>query len=416
MRLTAPSIARAISHPFSINPIPGQPNQFCIIFRSSGKFTTQLARFLLDGSASRADKKRNGNRHNTIQPSLVIDGFYGLSSRTSQVLQHDVVVFVAGGVGITPFLTLLHKVYHSLSSGQGRSITKKVVLHWICREEGLVRFVRKTFFNPLLVHGNSAGFSMTLIVHLTGTTELSDDPESFEEKNELSMTGGKLSASVGGELHVTEDIDNADCHEAPISGVPFAPSKFASLSKRSYRSNLLPFISFAASSVSGLCIVWYFYKHVQEDHTISTRMFSPMLVVLLTFTIGIAANLKRYIYWFEVEEDFIAVPVTFTSVDKRDESFEMIEKLGNITEIDEPDNPPRADSSSVNALKIEVSKGRPNFERLFRCLDQGMRPGVFICGPESLMENVRETLGRTARCPPHCGRDRISLYEESFIL
>lgn len=423
VRLIAPSIARAISHPFTINPVPGQTNQLCIIFRSTGQFTTRLARSLLDGSLPRADKKRNGYPKNRKQPSLVIDGFYGSLCRTSQVLQHDVVVFVAGGVGITPFLTLLHKVYHSLNSNQGRSFTKKLVLHWVCREEGLFRYIKQAFFNPLLIHGNSAGFSMTFVVHLTGNTEsieLKDDPESFGDKNETSMTGVQQSQLDGGALQEMESMDDTESNASRMSGVPFSPSKFAPMSKRTYRSNLLPFISLATSSVTGLCIVWYFYKHVQTEHTISTRILSPLLVVMLTLAIGVAANLsKRYIYWLDSEEGFIAVPVTFTSVDKpNDDSFEMSNKLGNVTTINEPVSDISPPSSSHNTMCIEINKGRPDISRLLRCLDHGTRPGVFLCGPESLVQNVKQAVGQTNRCPnpPGCGPNRISLYEESFIL
>jgi hypothetical protein len=337
------------------------------------------------------------------------------------VLQHDVAVLVAGGVGITPFLTLLHKVCDSMNQNPG--ITKKVVLHWICREEALFKYVKQVFFNPLLARGTSAGVSMTLVVHLTRTAdsaEFNDDPESIGDKNDRFMTGGQEFSQGGALMREMEYIDDTESRET-MSGVTFAPSKFAPLSKRTYKGNLLPFISIATNSVAGLWVVWYFYKHVQTDQNVSTRLLSPMLVVMLALFTAIAANLaKRYFYWLDSEEDFVAVPVTFTSIDKpNDDSFEMINKLHNAHSTEDSSvNETTSSSASYERVTLEVNKGRPDVTHLLRCLDQGTRPGVFLCGPESLVENVKLSVGRNTRCInlPRCGRDNISLYEESFIL
>jgi ferredoxin-NADP reductase len=422
VRVTAPLIAKAISHPFTINPVPGQPNQLCIIFRSTGKFTTQLASFLLDGRIPTADKKRNGHPGSKTRPFLTIDGFYGPSCRTSQVLQHDVVVLVAGGVGITPFLTLLHRVCDSMN--QNRGITKKVVLHWVCREEALFKHVKQVFFDPLLARGSSAGVSMILSVHLTGTAEsaeFNDDPESIGDKNDRFVNGRQESALGGASMQEMECIDDTESRESIMAGVPFSPSKFTPLSKRTYKGNLLPFISSATNALAGLWVVWYFYKHVQTDQSVSTRLLSPVLVVMLAVVTGTAANIAtRYFYWLDSEEDFVAVPVTFTSVDKpNDDSFEMINKLHNAHSTEEfaVDETASA-SSSHERVALEVNKGRPDVTRLLRCLDQGSRPGVFLCGPESLVENVKLAVGGNTGCAnlSRCGHVKISLYEESFIL
>ena len=94
VKLLAPEIS-SISHPFTMNRVPGKLHELRIIFRATGSFTHQLSRRLTSGSKL---------------PIVRIDGFYGNVNRVEQMLKHDSCVLVAGGIGITPYLSMLQQV------------------------------------------------------------------------------------------------------------------------------------------------------------------------------------------------------------------------------------------------------------------------------------------------------------------
>eukprot|EP00559_Dactyliosolen_fragilissimus_P007229 CAMPEP_0184862712 /NCGR_PEP_ID=MMETSP0580-20130426/7112_1 /TAXON_ID=1118495 /ORGANISM="Dactyliosolen fragilissimus" /LENGTH=899 /DNA_ID=CAMNT_0027360673 /DNA_START=86 /DNA_END=2785 /DNA_ORIENTATION=- len=222
--LRAPSISH-LSHPFTINTLPNAPNnRMEIIFRSMGNFTSKLSQSLLllceqeqeeeeeermirDNDANHNNhEKNNQNNHNhnsnymdgtTIttttsspqpQPKpkpkppfvLEIDGFYGTQCRVKQALEHDMIIFIAGGIGITPYLSMLHELttflcQQSQSQPQTQTQTQEpisssttsttlphttttttIFLHWICNDASLIHHVHSNYFLPLIHLNNKS--------------------------------------------------------------------------------------------------------------------------------------------------------------------------------------------------------------------------------------------------------------------
>ena len=75
-----------------------------------------------------------------------VDGFYTSSNRCEEVLSHDNVTIGAGGVAITPFLSMVPAILSEFGSKETEEIyTKAITLHWACREEGLMSYVIQNY-------------------------------------------------------------------------------------------------------------------------------------------------------------------------------------------------------------------------------------------------------------------------------
>ena len=110
---------------------------------------------------------------------MVMDGFYGQSNLVEKVLGYDVGVIVAGGVGITPYLSLVSE-FCSLGRAEASSVDESSIgdiepprgieLHWICRDSALVDYVKKEYFAPLTAEGSrrSLSRSIRIVIHFTG--------------------------------------------------------------------------------------------------------------------------------------------------------------------------------------------------------------------------------------------------------
>merc|ERR1712176_1674084 len=98
VRICVPEIS-LVWHPFSVASAynDNKRNEWRILFRQQGRFTKELYRRL-------QDKKK--------PPSILVDAYYFGSNWIEDALQHDTVLIVAGGVGIVPFLSLVHRLYN----------------------------------------------------------------------------------------------------------------------------------------------------------------------------------------------------------------------------------------------------------------------------------------------------------------
>jgi predicted ferric reductase len=102
-KLCVPSFSY-IWHPFSVVPsVERQSNNTVrILFRARGKFTNHLRDALMHYNNSVCLECS----HDT--PLLLFDGFYGGEiNRVKQAVDHDHIMMVAGGIGITFFLSFL---------------------------------------------------------------------------------------------------------------------------------------------------------------------------------------------------------------------------------------------------------------------------------------------------------------------
>jgi Ferric reductase NAD binding domain len=127
------------------------PNQLRILFRCVGPFTNALAQQLTTTT---------GRQHQL--PTLHMQGFYGYTRRLEQVKMHGAVVFVAGGIGITPFLSLLYE-----SAVATAPSPRKVTLHWVCRDPELIDYVQKEYLYPILNIARLRDRHVQFVIHRT---------------------------------------------------------------------------------------------------------------------------------------------------------------------------------------------------------------------------------------------------------
>jgi predicted ferric reductase len=408
IKLLAPDLS-AVSHPFSVNMVPGQNNRIRIVFRVTGPFTRELASRLCSGNNSPSPSSK--------MPMLYADGYYGSPNRMSQVLSHDVVAIVAGGIGITPYLSLLHTVHSKLSSNQGHLYrTRAVHLHWICRDESLIDFITREYFDPLLHKPNDAGFQIRIILYRTSTAA----SETKRVYPPLADVESSPSGSDDRQL-ATESIPE---NSLGSDGVPFTPSIFAPGSKTSYIGNLPSFLSFSAVAWIGLGAVWYFYSKVQSKHEVFSRVWSPIFIIVLGVLVAVAVNIyARYgmedsdapmsAEWSAVKrdaEDGEDELVELRDFSSKDDTEEEIDGLGL-------DGGNGSTEGRVRTVTMEEKEGRPTVHQLLNSLNKAKQPGLFACGPALLMQKIRSTtkercLVRCQQCPH--GNSQISLYEEAF--
>lgn len=297
----------SLRHPFTINKVPGQPTQLRILCRvinnnnnnkkGGGSFTKALANY--------CNHPNHHHHHNQLPSSsssisplrLYIDGYYGTQLRMCQVLQHDVVVMVAAGIGITPYLSILgdlmmhhHQNHHTTTTTTSTTTTttQKVVFHWICREKELIEYIKREYFDPILQHHqqqqqhhHGMKLQLMLMVHHTGTPTTPTTPTMSSSSgaaaaaasSSTTMAPFTWSSSLSDEprtsssnVRVEEFVDEGSSIDEEVmgtttttttttlggDGVAFEPSQFATGKYSSFLVNLPIFFTFGSISWVGL--------------------------------------------------------------------------------------------------------------------------------------------------------------------
>jgi predicted ferric reductase len=349
VKLSVPQISHK-SHPFSINKVPGKPQELRIILRVLGPFTKQLATL--------ASISTDGGK----LPLLArVNGFYGSPNRVAQVLGHDVAILVAAGIGITPYLTLLNDLASILAAvdeadEEDRPSSKlaavgantTIVLHWICRDAQLIDHVRREYLEPLVLqytdtaHSSSAGKSsggdgfagrsatsrIQILIHRTGSEVgvIGTSPGHYlggatdRISSSLSYSDEPAQQPKGGNDNNDDDDDNDDettvhsngwniteppflpleaqqdlfLQSSDTTGAVFSPSRFASGSRPRMTGNLVPFLAFSTIAWLGLWMICSLYTNVQHKHQVTERAYAPFLVVLLGFVVAVIVNAIPY--------------------------------------------------------------------------------------------------------------------------
>lgn len=374
IKLGAPQLS-SITHPFTVNRVPGSKEELRIIFRVMGKFTNRLCDRLV-------------NPISDALPIITIDGFHGPQNRVDQVLRHDVAVIVAGGIGITPYLSLLDDVHTILASTESR-VTKEVVLHWICREQELIDYVFKEYFEPLIAKPDIPGLNIQLLVHRT--------PSPYVD------------------LGVADDVE-APRESRPVHsmGTAFCPSLYSAGASCSQIHVLIATFTFSTISWVSLWSVMAFYHNNNSEEEIMYRIVSPICVL----GVGLSVSwLAKCLFPLETRRDAMSMRLhegaVFTRVDDGSSSG-IDDVLGHQDIMQET----KQKKSQQTTVSYEQRDGpRPTVHSLLKHLDSVRCPGLFMCGPVSLMDNLRSAAQDRCsirRCQCIAGDPNIAVYEEHF--
>jgi ferredoxin-NADP reductase len=466
-------------HPFSINkvvrtssesslPSADGNSQLRIIFAIRGNWTQQLAA-RLDSTVNKVHS--SGPRSLMDAPvELSLSGFYGTTNRVEQLLAHDKVVIVAGGIGITPYLTLLHEICRhqrsqindlsSLQSINHYESTKEIHMHWICRDDALIEYVHREYFDSLssLLSQQGAStaqdkassdrnkVSLRITIHRTGRitrqATLSGDLVSRvdqtgfngldEEKNQELTT--KEVAAASSSSSSERYILSADSDDGPNSpGQPFQTSQFSSGICKSNRSTLNPsFVAHALIGGGGLPAVWYSFSQVQSKDKVASRGWVLIFLLVWAMIVSVLVNYLPTSNSDRYDRD----SCPWSPLDHKDSEHEEVEmqdidaagkhagEEGSMSEraesievsrfMDETASKERGDACS-SIFSMDESQGRPDVATILSPLwqDYSSSPGLFACGPGPLMVDIQQALNRrqrSARCAGH----GVAFYSESF--
>ena len=413
LKLSVPSIS-TISHPFTVNRVLGTQgrDQMEIIFRVTGSFTHALANKLLTPRLINTSTENN----TTITPLVLMDGFYGQKNMTEKLYSHDVAVIVAGGVGITPYLSLLSElcsaiqramVMESLGDTQRG---QEIHLHWICRDQALINYVKREYISPFLgtgTRGSAEVSAVRIVIHNTGRQ---------------AVNGAAVMRCSNAENHDDEfDLAEPETVSLGSGGLPLSPSRFTAASTTMIHGNLPIFLTFSSIVWVGLVVIWFLYNRYASKSEVLSRTYGVLALIGISLIFGVVAN----IVLDKVDADNSLLSWNFArkhtytglggknkggSSDNRDEN-EMLPHTKSDAGLSLPDlsngqtsmsfdddtdlgpevpgNSEIERSSDLASVTVEYSSGRPSLVTILSCLDAAHNPGVFVCGPSALVKDVK---------------------------
>jgi len=144
--LCIPAISFLQWHPFTISSPPNLVgNTFVIYCKALGSFTNSMLSTLFP----RAHPNAIIDIENPDNLTILVDGPYGHLG--IKPLEHEVVVLVSGGVGVTPMLSTLQYIYFKMLSAKTTIRTKKVyfiysvkTIHMFELFEGIFTEIKKS--------------------------------------------------------------------------------------------------------------------------------------------------------------------------------------------------------------------------------------------------------------------------------
>jgi predicted ferric reductase len=423
-----------IWHPFDVYTKTTQSNgesssTVRFLFRPVGRFTRELAERL-----SMRDKPM----------TFLVDGFYRGADKCEQAFQHDSVTLVAGGVAISPFLSLLPAMFRRLQTCceiPSSERTKIIVLHWVCREPGLCTFVTENYLKPILEDAAKSclaerhDFAMKVHVYVTGSGKKSPGPvlldtkaataESPMRKNEAT----DVTEELGNESSVSDfynlsgkeaasDNESGSSHELTSvvtdgRGHPFELARMLPGRYSSWLWNIPYFLGFSAST---WLVYWFVFS--QQSHNaysyfdLSKMTWTVIYVVLMYAAFGFvveATVLGLRKYWPQPRAETCG-----TSAPCDGEAPSLEDDKTSTLGIN-----PTEDASAVVQITPESSKEklivyhdlRPTADQILEDARQASSPGIFMFGPTSLTDMVKNEASRENS---YLGLTRFCLYEEPY--
>lgn len=313
MQLAIPELSSQVAHPFSVSRVPHDNCALRVLIQSVGPWTKGLAQRLEQG-----------------QPcNMLVKDILGPHSE-NRIAQHDVLVCVAGGMGITPFLSLL-------LAPQRPSCT--VVVHWICRDTALIEYIQREYSAVGRANG------IQVVVHPTKELNVSDN---ITATTQLSYVN-------------------------PPQSKPFQPVRIC-------------YATCVIALWTGVTGIWAIYRFLPVTNT-----FWPRALCLIWC--GVCARIWSY----------IAQSTNGAAIDKLENKQvlhgEDLESFSRGSQINYGTN-------SQSAFELRPP-GRPAIEELVEHLPAARSPGLWVCGPCGLVQDVK----RAAQSIPS-----LAIYEEAFRL
>ncbi|KAK3099000.1 hypothetical protein FSP39_025146 [Pinctada imbricata] len=123
VRVACPDLSRSEYHPFTLTSAPHE-DTISLHIRAVGPWTTNL-RNIFDRANSEDSK--------WVEPKLFLDGPFGEGHQ--DWYKYPVSVLVGGGIGVTPFASILKDIVHKVSHFNSSFTCKKVYFLWVTRTQ-----------------------------------------------------------------------------------------------------------------------------------------------------------------------------------------------------------------------------------------------------------------------------------------
>ncbi|KAK3098182.1 hypothetical protein FSP39_016935 [Pinctada imbricata] len=123
VRIACPALSRSEYHPFTLTSAPHE-DTISLHIRAVGPWTMNL-RSIFD--------KANTANSKVVEPKLFLDGPFGEGHQ--DWYKYPVSVLVGGGIGVTPFASILKDIVHKVSNSKGSFNCKKIYFLWVTRTQ-----------------------------------------------------------------------------------------------------------------------------------------------------------------------------------------------------------------------------------------------------------------------------------------
>jgi predicted ferric reductase len=412
VKLCVPKIS-VVWHPFTVFAHPKDPTTLRFLCRPVGPFTKQLAEQLTCPT----------------RPVTILDGFYAGANRCNEAQLHDHVTIVAGGVAITPFLSMIPCLIMDLSSnGTSSPYTKGISLHWACRENGLLSYVAKNYLFLFQAQARAAGIALDITIYHTGGKSLSNgDCENGLDKTaelDLSLKDASRTSfdngSADGVSNSNEGYNNADSEVISNvdmdgqnmdsssetadkklvneqQGLPMELGRMMPARFSKFYWNIPLLLAFTISVWPAYIVLHktYFMEEKENFKDLSITTFYTVVVVLMFGVFGILL------------EGIVLHCRPYLPSEKLD-SFELVVESSRNLLVSLSG---QATEESNNDELFKILSGRPTGPQLLEGARKAEAPGIFMCGPEQLIHMVKKETSKENYWP---GRTRYCLYEEPF--
>jgi predicted ferric reductase len=405
VKICVPEIS-AIWHPFSIFH-SNESHDIKIMFIGTGPFTKQFSERLLQSSLP-----------GSTRPKVLVDGFYGVENRPTQALLHETVVIIAGGVGITSYISMLFFLCSNLNRQDLRKDddrfednfetspqtqrSKTIILHWICRDEGLIQHFNDSYFKNLsnnFQKMNKGNVQVRIFIHHT------KKPSPDNHINQISIEEGDTSQ------HGQRDGLH---QERSKRGHAFKPGSLSWGKKGNLFLNI-PQALFLSSVVWGSqWLVIYFTDNFQGK---SIVVYTRCYIIVAVFILAIIASLL-YLLILKLTSLCYQIISRWNYQKLKHDGSEGIEfpanfaqdeeQLGFSTKLEQADKATHDANLSQNSVKVEHQNGRPDIIALInQILEVEHDIGMFLCIPTFLKQSIKELVNEK-----QCRGKRCAIYEE----
>jgi predicted ferric reductase len=382
IRLCVPKIS-LVWHPFTVYNHPKDPSTLRFLFRPIGPFTKELRSTLVA----------------TERPVTLIDGFYRGGDHCQEALQHDHVTIAAGGVGITPFISMVNSItshLDSIKNDEVASVLQSVTLIWAVRERGLMEYVKSNYFEDMVIASKGISqFQLKFKIFYTGKDVMeskslgdsSDTSEDVVEKDGDKTTDNdeKINHSESRPIEMKCD-ESAKGHIMELGRM--MPARFSQMAW-----NLPLFAVFTATVWLGFHISFNPYMYSIAS---LKEMSEETWVTIYTILFFIATAIVTEAVVLLCRKNWPAPQPDSFVVTKNEHEGQDEEDLKHTEEFDKV---------------FFLEERRPGTDDIFADAKLSSAPGVFMCGPQSLTSMIRSE-ARTENSL--YGLTRYALYEEVF--